>query len=135
MEKRSYYMSKSGSGPHALPQQERARDGGGHRAEAPRVQDDLETSSRRACRRPGVPLAPYPSFHRRYRSEFCLEVSPDVRRRIIDQHRREGRPRSTRQQVDPDLRIRQDVRIAFRVKDVQCRDVSRAPLDERLGHR
>ena len=65
MEKRSYYMSKSGSGPHALPQQERARDRSGHRAEPPRVQDDLEAPRRRACRRPGVPLAPYSRLHRR----------------------------------------------------------------------
>ena len=83
MEKRSYYMSKNGSGPHALPQQERARDRRRDRTNTPRVQDHLEAPRRRARGRPGVPLAPYSSFHRRDGSEFCLQVSPDVRRWII----------------------------------------------------
>ena len=84
MEKRSYYMSKNGSGPHALPQQERARDGRGHGAEAPRIEHDFQAPRRRAARRgPGVPLAPDPGLDRRYRSKLRLEVSPHVRRRVV----------------------------------------------------
>ena len=92
-------MSKSGSGPHALPQQERARDRGGHGAEAPRVQDDLEAPRRRARGRPGVPLAPYSSFDRRDGSKLRLQISPDVRRRIIDEYSSERGSRSPSNKV------------------------------------
>ena len=56
MEKRSYYMSKSGSGPHALPQQERARDGRRNRTNTPRVEHDLEAVLRHRCP-PYLPLS------------------------------------------------------------------------------
>ena len=127
-------MSKSGSGPHALPQQERARDRGGDRTNTPRIEYNLKAPRRRTRRSTGVPLAPYSSFNGGDGSKLRLQVSPDVRRWIIDQHGREGRSGRTGQQVDPDLRIRQNVGIAFGIKNVQCRDVPRAPLDEGLGH-